>query len=77
MILEKGDEGRPRGRGRFTLEDSIELDVKEIMYGVIGWIQDYGNKVMGTRQWNCGLHTDEEFIETWASISFLQRTALF
>ena len=36
MILEKGDEGRPRGRGRFTLEDSIELDVKEIMYGVIG-----------------------------------------
>jgi hypothetical protein len=35
IILGKSDEGRPRGRGRFTLEDSIELNVKEIMYVVV------------------------------------------
>jgi len=35
LILGKRDEGRPRGRGMFTLEDSIEVDVKGIMYGVI------------------------------------------
>jgi len=35
MVLGKYDEGRPRGRGRFTLEDSIEVDVKVLMYGVI------------------------------------------
>jgi len=34
MILGKCDKVRPRGRGRFILEDSIELDVKEIMYSV-------------------------------------------
>ena len=34
MVLGKCDEERPGGRGRFTLEDSIELDVKEIIYGV-------------------------------------------
>jgi hypothetical protein len=31
MLLGKGDERRPQGRGRFTLQDSIEVDVKEIM----------------------------------------------
>jgi hypothetical protein len=31
MILGRCDERRPRGRGRFSLEDSIEVDVKEIM----------------------------------------------
>jgi len=35
LVLAKCDEARPRGRGRFTLEDSIEVDVKEIMYVVI------------------------------------------
>jgi hypothetical protein len=35
LILEKCDGGRPRGRGRFTLEDSIEVDVNKIMYDVI------------------------------------------
>jgi hypothetical protein len=30
LILGKCDEGRRRGRGRFILEDSIEVDVKEI-----------------------------------------------
>jgi hypothetical protein len=36
MILGKCDEGRQRGwGGRFTLEDSIEMDVKEIIYVVI------------------------------------------
>jgi len=35
MILGKCDEWRPRGRGRFTLEDSMEVDVKEIIYVVI------------------------------------------
>jgi len=34
-ILRKYDEGRPRGRGRFTLEDSIEVDVNDVMYGAI------------------------------------------
>jgi len=34
-------------------------------------------RVMGTRQWNSGLYTDEEFNENWSSISFLQRTMLF
>ena len=33
----------------FTLEDSIEVDVKETMYDVIGCIQGYGNKAM--KQW--------------------------
>jgi hypothetical protein len=32
MILGKCDKRRPRGRGRFALEDSIEVDVKEIIY---------------------------------------------
>jgi hypothetical protein len=35
LILGKCDEGRRRGRGRFTVEDGIEVDVKEIMYVVI------------------------------------------
>jgi len=35
LILGKCDEGRLRGRGMFTLEDSIEVDVKGIIYGVI------------------------------------------
>jgi hypothetical protein len=35
LIPGKCDEGRRRGRGRFILEDSIEVDVKEIMYVVI------------------------------------------
>jgi hypothetical protein len=35
LRLGKCDEGRPRGRGWFILEDSIEVDVKEIMYVVI------------------------------------------
>jgi len=39
----KGDH---RGRSRFTLEESIEVDVKETMYDVIGCIQGYGNKAM-------------------------------
>jgi len=34
-------------------------------------------RIMGTRQWNSGLHTDEEFNENWASISKLQRTMFF
>jgi len=46
MILGKCDEGRQRGRGRLTLEGSIEVDVKEIMCGVTEWNQDYGNKAM-------------------------------
>jgi uncharacterized protein (UPF0297 family) len=47
--LENVVKGDQRGRRRFTLEDSIEVDVKEIMYDVIGCIQDYGNKAM--KQW--------------------------
>jgi len=35
MLLGKCDEGRLRGRGKFTLKDSIEVDVKVLMYGVI------------------------------------------
>jgi hypothetical protein len=35
MLLGKCDEKRPLGRGRITLEDSIEADVKEIIYGFI------------------------------------------
>jgi hypothetical protein len=34
-IIGKCDEGRPLGRGRFTVEDGTEMDVKEIMYVVI------------------------------------------
>jgi hypothetical protein len=34
LVLGKCDDGRPRGRGRFILENSIEVDVKEIMYVV-------------------------------------------
>jgi len=37
------------GWGRFTLVDSIELGVKEIIYGVFERIEDYGNKAM--KQW--------------------------
>jgi hypothetical protein len=32
MILGKCDEWRPRGRGMFTLQDSIRLNVKEMIY---------------------------------------------
>jgi cytidylate kinase len=35
--------------GRFTLENSIEVDDIEIMYVVIECIQDYENKTM--KQW--------------------------
>jgi hypothetical protein len=35
MIIGTSNEGRPRGRGRFILEDGTEVDVKEIMYVVI------------------------------------------
>jgi len=35
LILGKCDEGRPRGRGMFTLEDSTEVAVKGIIFGVI------------------------------------------
>jgi hypothetical protein len=35
MILGKFDEGRQRGWGRFKLEYSIEVDVREIMCVVI------------------------------------------
>jgi len=35
MVLGKCDEVRPRGRGMFTLEESIEMHVREIIYGVI------------------------------------------
>jgi hypothetical protein len=49
MILEKCDEWRPHGRGRFTLENSIEVDDKEIMCVDFDRIRDYGNKTMN--QW--------------------------
>jgi hypothetical protein len=32
MILGKCDDGRPRGRGRFTLENGIGVNVMEIKY---------------------------------------------
>jgi hypothetical protein len=35
LILGKYDERRPRGRGRFTLEDSIEEDIRQIFYVVL------------------------------------------
>jgi hypothetical protein len=35
LIFGTSNEGRPRGRGRFILEDGTEVDVKEIMYVVI------------------------------------------
>jgi hypothetical protein len=42
MIFGTSNEGRPRGRGRFILEDGIEVDVKEIMYVVIE-LWEHGN----------------------------------
>jgi hypothetical protein len=45
----KCDEGRPRGRGWFTLGCSIEVVVKGITCSVMERIQDYGNKPM--KQW--------------------------
>jgi len=41
--LENAMKGENEGWIWFTLEDSIEVEVKEIMYGVIEWIRDYGN----------------------------------
>jgi uncharacterized protein (UPF0297 family) len=35
--------------GRFILEESIEMDVKEIMFGVTEKIQDYANQAI--KQW--------------------------
>jgi len=46
MVLGKCDEKTPRRRGRFTLEDSTGVDVKEIMYVVIECILNYGNKAL-------------------------------
>jgi hypothetical protein len=35
LLFGEYEDGALRGRGRFTLEDSIEVDVKGIKYGVI------------------------------------------
>jgi hypothetical protein len=79
MILGKCVERRPRGRGRFTLEDSIEVDFNEITYKIIYkcmvLLSEFG--IMGTRQRNSGLHTDEKCNENRADINFAQRAMFF
>ena len=41
MVLAKCDEARPRERDRFTLADSIEVDVKGIILVILS---DYGKR---------------------------------